>query len=108
MATPKILVIGAGELGNEVLRSLIQHPHRDATVAVLLRPSSIASTNSSKQKELQFLKNPGVELVPGDVVQDEEPALASTFAGYDMIIGCTGFVAGKGTQIKIASAVLAA
>ena len=108
MATKNILVIGAGELGNEVLRFLIHHPLRDATVAVLLRPSSIASTDPTKKKEVQSLKDLGVELVPGDIVQDQEPALASTFAGYDTIIGCTGFVAGKGTQTKLARAVLEA
>jgi hypothetical protein len=108
MAPKKILVIGAGELGNEVVRFLIQHPLREATVAVLLRPSSIGSTDPRKQNEIQLLKDLGVELVPGDIVQDREAALASTFAGYDTIIGCTGFVAGKGTQLKIAKAVISA
>ncbi|KAJ5876431.1 uncharacterized protein N7529_002015 [Penicillium soppii] len=108
MATKNILVIGAGELGNEVLRFLTQHPLQDATVAALLRPSSIISNDPTKRKELQTLKNLGVCLVPGDIVQDQEPALTSIFAGFDTIIGCTGFVAGKGTQTKLARAVLAA
>ncbi|GFF70727.1 hypothetical protein IFM61392_06003 [Aspergillus lentulus] len=105
----KILVIGAGELGNQVLHSLAQHPHRDgATIAVLLRPSSIASTNPDKVKELGALRNLNVHLIPGDIAKDSEKHLSDTFAAYDTIIGCTGFAAGSGTQLKITRAVLAA
>lgn len=104
----KILVIGAGELGFQVLRSLVQHPCQVKAVAVLLRPSSISSVNHSKQKEIERLRSLGVHLVPGDIVEDPEPTLASVFADYDTIIGCTGFVAGKGVQLKVARAVLAA
>jgi hypothetical protein len=50
----------------------------------------------------------GVKLVPGDIVQDPESILISIFADYDTVISCTGFVSGKGTQVKVASAVLAA
>lgn len=104
----KILVIGAGELGFQVLRSLVQHPCQVRAVAVLLRPSSISSVNYSQQKEIESLRSLGVHLVPGDIVEDPEPTLTSVFANYDTIIGCTGFVAGKGVQLEVARAVLAA
>ncbi|KAJ5096446.1 isoflavone reductase family protein [Penicillium alfredii] len=102
-----ILVIGAGELGTEVLHALVEHP-QDTTVAVLLRSNSIASTDPAKQTQIQALQTLGVRLVPGDIVEDSEQKLASIFAGYDTIIGCTGFVSGKGTQMKSTRAVLAA
>ncbi|KAF7156345.1 hypothetical protein CNMCM6106_009612 [Aspergillus hiratsukae] len=105
----KILVIGAGELGNHILRSLAQHPHRDgATIAVLLRPSSIATTDPDKVKELEVLRNLDVQLIPGDIAKDPEEHLSDIFAAYDTIIGCTGFAAGSGTQLKLTRAVLAA
>ena len=116
--TQNILVIGAGELGLQVLRSLVEHQQqqqqepRNATVSVLLRPTSIPSSSNStstcsqKQKEIDCLRSMGVHLVPGDVVEDSEHTLASIFASYDTIISCMGFVAGKGTQLKLTRAVL--
>jgi hypothetical protein len=105
----RILIIGAGELGTQVLRSLIQHPlGQNATVSVLLRSGTIDSTDPLKQRNVHSLREMGVKLVPGDIVHDQESALISIFAGYDTIIGCTGFVSGKGTQVKVTSAVLAA
>lgn len=107
--TDKILVIGAGELGLEVLRSLSQHPKSDqASLSVLLRPSSTTSTQPEKIQQRQLLHSLNVQPVPGNIVEDSEEALASTFASFDSIIGCTGFVAGSGTQLKITRAVLRA
>ncbi|RHZ56604.1 aromatic alcohol reductase [Aspergillus thermomutatus] len=105
----KILVIGAGELGNQVLLALAQHPHRNGgTIAVLLRPSSIASTHPGKVKELEVLRDLNVQLIPGDIVKDSEKHLSDIFGEYNTIIGCTGFAAGSGIQLKLARAVLAA
>lgn len=104
----QILVIGAGELGLQVLRSLVAHPRQTGSVAVLLRPASINSSSSAKQKEIESLRGLGLKLVPGDIVEDPEDALASVFVAYDTVISCTGFVAGKGIQLKVARAVLAA
>ncbi|KAL5344014.1 hypothetical protein BJX70DRAFT_352400 [Aspergillus crustosus] len=105
----KILVIGAGELGTEVLLSLAQHPNStDASISALLRPSTISSTPPSKAKEIQALKSNKVTLVSGDVALDTMESLTSTFTDYDTIISCTGFSAGKGTQLKLATAILAA
>lgn len=108
-SSPRILVIGAGELGLQVLRCLVAHPrHTPGKVAVLLRPASINSPSPAKQKEIETLRGLGLELVPGDIVEDSGESLASVFADYGTIIGCTGFVSGQGIQLKVARAVLAA
>ena len=105
----KILVIGAGELGLEVLRALAQHPKRGQTsISVLLRPSSIASTQPNKVQEHELLRKLNVQFVAGNIVEDSEAALTSIFRNFDSIIGCTGFVAGSGTQLKITRAILSA
>ncbi|EED13106.1 conserved hypothetical protein [Talaromyces stipitatus ATCC 10500] len=112
MAPQKILIIGAGELGFQVLRSLATHPRKPSTIAVLLRPSSIdrTSANTSKQKQEQndALRSMGVQFVPGDIVEDSEQTLSSIFVEYDTVIGCTGFVSGRSVQTKITQAVIAA
>ncbi|KAJ5388972.1 uncharacterized protein N7496_000040 [Penicillium cataractarum] len=106
---PGILVIGAGELGLQVLRCLAAHPrHTPGTVAVLLRPASINSSYPAKQTEIETLRGLGFDLVPGDIVEDSGESLASVFAHYGTVIGCTGFVSGQGIQLKVARAVLAA
>ncbi|KAL3459033.1 hypothetical protein BJX64DRAFT_301573 [Aspergillus heterothallicus] len=106
----KILVIGAGELGTQVLHSLASHPNRkeDTSISVLLRPSTIASTDPTKHAELTTLRHLSITLIPADIAAATEPDLASIFTNYDTIISCTGFAAGRGTQIKLARAVLAA
>lgn len=109
MASPqKILVIGAGELGYQVLRFLVQHPKRQGiNVSVLLRPASPSlSPDDPKQKKIDSLQQLGIHIVPGDIVKDDEDTLSSIFARYDTIISCTGFVSGRGTQIKLTRAVL--
>jgi hypothetical protein len=54
MNDTQILVLGAGELGMAVLRSLAKHLalHSGTTLTVLLRPSTIASDSPSKQQEI--------------------------------------------------------
>lgn len=107
-SSQNILVIGAGELGHQVLRFLAQHPkHQAITVSVLLRPASPSlSPNDPKQKKLDSLQQLGIHIVPADIVKDNEQALSSIFARYDTIISCTGFVSGRGTQVKLTRAVL--
>jgi hypothetical protein len=104
-----ILVLGAGELGFEVLKSLAAHPSsKDTHISVLLRPSTIASTNAKKATEVTAIQALGVKLLPGDIVQSTPTELAQLFAPYHTVISCTGFIAGPGTQTKIAHAVLSA
>jgi hypothetical protein len=105
----RILVIGAGELGTQVLHFLASHPNRkDTEISVLLRPSSITSTDPTKLSELATLRNNSISLVPGDIASATESDLSTIFKAYDTIISCTGFAAGPGTQIKLARAVLSA
>ncbi|KAF9886783.1 hypothetical protein FE257_011160 [Aspergillus nanangensis] len=105
----KILVIGAGELGTQVLTSLAHHPRlQHLSKTVLLRPSTIASTAPAKLQELARLRAQNINILPGDIVHDSEATLTHLFLPYDTIISCTGFVAGPGTQLKLTRAVLAA
>ncbi|KAF3480198.1 uncharacterized protein GIQ15_05545 [Arthroderma uncinatum] len=106
-----ILVLGAGELGTEILHSLANHPARNEhniSIAVLLRASTISSTEQSKIHQLDALRSLNISFVTGDIVNDAQHTLSSLFKPYDLVISCTGFIAGKGTQLKIAHAVLSA
>lgn len=108
MSAPEsILVLGSGELGREVVKSLICHEHKGKTrLALLLRPSAIASRK--KRAEIEVYEGMGVKIVPGDVVDDSSEQLSSIFASYHTIISCTGMTFPKGTQMKIARVVLEA
>ncbi|MFM0168028.1 aromatic alcohol reductase [Paraburkholderia sediminicola] len=108
--TQSILVLGAGELGMAVLRSLARRAASapGVSVAVLLRPSTLQSSDAAKQKEVAELRALSIELVPGDLAAQSEASLAALFRRFDTVVSCTGFVGGKGVQLKIARAVLAA
>ncbi|MFC0698834.1 aromatic alcohol reductase [Paraburkholderia humisilvae] len=103
-----ILVLGAGELGMAVLRSLSRRArHADnASIAVLLRPSTIASDNPARQKDVAELRDLGLDLVEGDLATQTRAELAAILGRFDTVISCTGFVGGPGVQRKIAHAAL--
>jgi hypothetical protein len=103
-----ILVLGAGELGMAVLRGLAGRAARSpgTTLTVLLRPSSIASRDPAKQRDIAELRSLGVELLAGEFVEGSAADLSALFKGFHTVIGCTGFVAGRSIQIKLARAVL--
>ena len=108
MAPASVLVIGAGELGKAVLRSLAAHSIRfSVKIAVLLRRSTINSNESPKQKDVDDLKALGIELVEGDVVDDSEQQLANTFSKFHTIINCSGMFLPAGTQKRVAEAAVA-
>ncbi|KAF7360138.1 Isoflavone reductase family protein [Mycena venus] len=98
------LVIGAGELGIAVIRSLAAADPNSSALTVLLRPSK----NPNHQALLSELKTLNVAVVYGDVAKDSTDVISSLVRGYTTIISCIGFAAGPGTQIKLARAVLAA
>lgn len=110
--TESILVLGAGELGIEVLRHLARQAQTAQgariRINVLLRPSTANSTAPAKKREINELKKMGIGIAEGDVVAACESELAATFAPYDTVISCIGFSAGPGTQTKITRAVLRA
>jgi NmrA-like family len=102
-----ILVLGAGELGTEVLRSLARVAPQHVEVSVLLRPATIASPSPPKRRsEIDGLRTLGIKFLSGDVVYCSHSELSSLFKPYDTVISCMGFAAGGDTQIKIARAVL--
>ena len=105
-----ILVLGAGELGMAVLRGLAVERGRksEPKLAVLLRPETIRSTDVQKKRSIAELCELGVELVSADLQHGSVDELASIFQPFGTVIGCTGFAAGKSTQLKIAQAVLQA
>src|SRR5690554_5104076 len=82
--TESILVLGAGELGFEVLRHLARQAQtaQHTRINVLLRPSTANSTAPAKKREFDELKEMGIEIVQGDIVAASENELAATFAPH--------------------------
>lgn len=105
-----ILVLGAGELGMAMLRALAQYGERQAnlSIAVLLRPSTILSKAPEKSRDVAELRRLGIELVEGDLAEQSDGELATIFARFETVVSCTGFVGGRGVQLKLARAALAA
>ena len=108
--TESILVLGSGELGSEVLRHLARQAQmaQGMSINVLLRTTTSNSTAPAKKREIDELKEMGIEIAEGDVVATSENELAALFAPYDTVISCIGFSAGPGTQTRITKAVLRA
>lgn len=102
--TENVLVLGAGELGMAVLREL--SARTQARVTVMLRPSAIDTTSAHKRQTLEELAALGIKVLAGDVVNDSIEQLAERFSGFDTLVSCLGFVAGSGTQVKLARAAL--
>ena len=106
----KILVLGAGELGMPVLRSLAQRAKGidGVTISVLLRASAVASNLPDKQRDVAEIQNLGIEIIVGDLVKSSIDELAVVFGQYDTVIGCAGYAAGIDTPMKLARAALQA
>jgi len=103
-----ILVLGAGELGSAVLRSLspLRRQGKVGPVSVLLRPMRAGPVEAvERAKKIEAL---GAAIVEVDLATATIDELAVVFSRYRQIIACTGFVGGPGTQRKITSAVLKA
>lgn len=104
-----VLVVGAGELGTAVLNALSRHPKRGGCrLAVLLRPSTIATTDPAKQRSNTHLRSLGVEFEPGDFVSGSISELAAVFEKYDTVIQCGGYGMPPGIQVRVTQAVLEA
>ncbi|KAI9797683.1 MAG: hypothetical protein M1833_005344 [Piccolia ochrophora] len=102
-----VLVLGAGELGTAVLEALAAHPQRGSTT-VLLRPSTMTSTDPAKQAQFASFQGMGISTLAGDVASGSEDELARLFRPFHTVVGCTGMTYPAGTQLKLARAVLAA
>jgi len=103
-----ILVLGAGELGMAILRSLSKRASQrsDSDLTVLLRPSTIASNDPAKQRDIAELRSLGVRFLAGDLVKNSAAELAGLFKHFHTVIGCTGFVTGRRILLKQAQAAL--
>lgn len=103
-----ILVLGAGELGVAILRSLSKRVSQrlDTDLTVLLRPSTIASNDPAKKRDVAELRSLGVKFLAGDLVENSEAELASLFKDFHTVIGCTGFVTGRRILLKQTRAAL--
>ncbi len=103
-----ILVLGAGELGLAMLRALAKRVAQrpGINLNVLLRPESINTQTIDKRRGLAEIRSLGVQIVPADLAADSPAALATLFRNFHTVIGCTGFAGGRGTQRKLARAVL--
>jgi len=103
-----ILVLGAGELGLPVLRSLARRANSidGAKISVLLRASAVESSAPGKQRDITEIRNLGIQIVVGDLVKSSIDELAVVFAQYDTVIGCAGYAAGIDTPMKLARAAL--
>lgn len=104
-----ILVLGAGELGMAVLESVSRRiAHGKTKLAVLLRPTTDDSTNSLKRLQYDRVRALGAQIVECDLASASETDIAKQLQHFSNVIGCTGFVGGSGTQLKITRAALAA
>ncbi|WP_448954976.1 aromatic alcohol reductase [Labrys neptuniae] len=103
-----ILVLGAGELGMPVLRNLALRAKdiEGAKISVLLRASAVESDAPAKQRDIAEIREAGIEIVLGDLVNNSIDELASVFSRYDTVIGCAGIAAGVETPMKLARAAL--
>ncbi len=105
-----ILVLGAGELGLPVLRNLALRAKdlKGTKISVLLRESTLTSDEPGKKLVLKEIRNLGINIVTGDLVMSSVDDLASLFAQFDTVVGCTGYAAGINTPMKLAQAALQA
>ncbi|OAQ69941.1 NmrA family protein [Pochonia chlamydosporia 170] len=102
-----ILVIGAGELGLSVLSALAAHPKRQhVKVSALVRQATLDSAAPAKKRTIQKIKSLNVHLESADVVLASVEELAGIFTNYHTVVSCSGMELPRGTQMKIAEAVL--
>lgn len=100
------LVIGAGELGMAMLRALSNGRSAEhGPLSVLLRPTA---DGSGQQTQEAAIRDMGVNIVRADLATATVEELAFVLEPFPVVICCTGFVGGPGTQRKITEAVFAA
>lgn len=99
------LVIGTGEVGIAMLKSLYKYKEANNgqfTIGVLVQPLSVGDKNAPHSKFA------GIAIEAVDLVLESIESLAETFRKYDTVICCSGFSIGAGMQVKITKAVLEA
>ncbi|RUR39335.1 aromatic alcohol reductase [Vreelandella populi] len=103
----KVIILGAGQLGMQVIRNMVERVSPGA-LSVLVEPGFTTSSDVYKKNSTDELEKYGVEIIPFDLSQNNEGDLASLLSDFHTVICCTGFVAGAGTQTRITHAVLKA
>jgi len=105
-----ILVVGAGELGNSVLRALALPPKRPQTtqITVLLRPETLSSLSPAKKQNIDEIQSLRVKIQSGDFIAASDSELAAIFKPFDIVIQCAVYGMPKGTQVKVTQAALQA
>ncbi len=76
-------------------------------VGILCTFHKRSSISLHKQQQAIELQSLGVRTVFRDLAQDSETDLTAIFRQFHPVIGCTGFVAGRSIQLKLARAALA-
>ncbi|MBB5606908.1 MULTISPECIES: aromatic alcohol reductase [unclassified Janthinobacterium] len=103
------LVLGAGELGMAVLRSLAPRLQTTQTpLSVLVTPQSLVSPTPMQLVRQRELDATGVQLLPFDLAGRSNADLIALLGQFHTVINCTGFVAGAGTQTRLTQAAIAA
>ncbi|KAK6355354.1 hypothetical protein TWF696_004463 [Orbilia brochopaga] len=107
---PAILIIGHGELGLEVIKSLATHPSKPAftTFTVLARPQTVASLPQSDPEKYSRLDKLNVRWLPLDIATASQDALVTAFKPFTAVIHASGMFSTAGVPTKVAKAVLAA
>ena len=109
----KILLLGAGELGQAIISSIVEHPIftaiKGSTLTIALRPSSLETpTDAQKTLQTSWLINPQVSLHGLDLEATPLASLTEFLATSDFttVIHAGGMTSIEGTYTKLARAVL--
>lgn len=104
----KVLVLGAGELGMSVIRELLRLDDPGRSISVLLRPLPQGGQDAIAKQQREALVALGLDIVEADLAKASVEELSAIFSDFTQVVGCTGFVGGRGTQLKITTAALGA
>lgn len=106
-ADKRVLVLGAGQLGDAVLDALLPVvTQRNGAVTVIVSPASRDTHGKLRSATHQKHADAGATFIGVDQAACSTEQLSRIFKPFDTVINCMGFVAGAGTQLKITRAVL--
>lgn len=103
-----ILVLGAGELGTPILHHLIAGCKPGTNIALVVRPSTLTDPDFGKSALAKHLEANKVKRIGIDIYRATTEELAALFDSYDTVVSASCMAAPRGTQLKLAHAVLKA